>query len=519
MNRAAMMSRIVNRAAPWDIVVIGGGATGMGVAVDAASRGLATLLLEREDFGKGTSSRSTKMVHGGVRYLEQGNIPLVMEALRERGILRRNAPHLVHDMSFVVPNYSWWEAPFYGAGLKAYDLLAGRYGFGRSQLLSREETLARLPTIRTDGLKGGVIYHDGQFDDSRLLIHLAMTAVEQGAAIVNYMPVTGFVGHDDGHIDGVIATDSETGRDHTISARLVVNAAGIFADEVRAMSEQRAQAMIAPSQGVHIVLDRSFLPGDSAILVPHTDDGRVLFAIPWHGRVLIGTTDTPVDVPAYEPVPREAEIEFLLATAGHYLARPPSRGDILSIFTGIRPLVRSGAGKTSALSRGHVLRVEESGLLTIVGGKWTTYRAMAEATIDKAIELGGFAAAACKTETLPIHGFLNEPPAEAWAQVYGSDAAEIRALAAAEPSWGERLHPDLPYVAAEIVWAIRHEMARTVDDILARRLRALFLDAKAAMEVAQAVAAILARELGRDDGWITAELARFASIAENYLPH
>jgi glycerol-3-phosphate dehydrogenase len=513
-----MLSRIVNRAAPWDILVIGGGATGMGVAVDAASRGLSVLLLEREDFGKGTSSRSTKMVHGGVRYLEQGNIPLVMEALKERGILRQNAPHLVHDMSFVVPNYSWWEAPFYGAGLKAYDLLAGRYGFGRSQLLSRDETLARLPTIRTDGLKGGVIYHDGQFDDSRLLVHLAMTAVEQGAAVINYMPVTGFVGHEDSGIEGVIATDSETGRDYTIPARQVINATGIFTDETRAMSADGLEPMIAPSQGVHLMLDRSFLPGDSAILVPHTDDGRVLFAIPWHGKVLIGTTDTPVEGPAYEPAPQEAEIEFLLATAGHYLAKSPAREDILSVFTGIRPLVRSGAGKTSALSRGHVLRVDDSRLLTIVGGKWTTYRAMAEATVDKAIELAHLPTSTCKTEALPIHGFLDQAPAEEWAAVYGSDAQAIRQLAIADPPLGERLDSRLPYIAAEIVWAIRNEMARTLDDLLARRLRALFIDARAAIEIAPAIAAMLASELGRDDGWITAELARFNHIAKNYLP-
>ena len=339
MDRAVMLRQLRARQEPWDIVIIGGGATGAGIAVDAASRGFATLLLEREDFGKGTSSRSTKLVHGGVRYLEQGNISLVMEALKERGILRRNAPHLVHDVPFVVPNYSWWETPFYGIGLKIYDLLAGQYGFGKSRLLSLDETLERLPNLRQEGLRGGVIYHDGQFDDSRLLIHLMATAADHGATVLNYTPVTAIRKEDTGFINGVVAEDSESGESFTIDARVVVNATGIFTDETRRLANPAAPPMIQPSQGIHLVLDREFLRGTTAIMVPHTSDGRVLFAIPWHQHAVVGTTDTPIDAPSYEPLPFEHEIAFILDTAAEYLSRPPRREDVLSVYVGIRPLV------------------------------------------------------------------------------------------------------------------------------------------------------------------------------------
>ena len=393
MDRRQILSRVAARSEPWDIAVIGGGATGAGIALDAASRGFETVLFEREDFGSATSSRSTKLVHGGVRYLEQGNISLVMEALKERGILRQNAPHLVHDLGFVVPNYSWWEAPFYGIGMKVYDLLAGKYGFGRSRLLSREETLERLPTIRTDGLRGGVIYYDGQFDDSRLLIHLAMTAAEHGAALLNYAGVVEITKDTDGFVNGAVAIDRESGKRLIANAKVVINAAGIFADEVRRLADDDVAGLIAPSQGIHLVFERSFLHGETAIMVPHTSDGRVLFAIPWHGHTVVGTTDTPIDEPSYNPLPFEEEIEFILDTAAQYLSRPPKRGDVLSVYVGIRPLVKAGGptGKTSTLSRDHTIHVDHSGLLTIVGGKWTTYRHMAEDCVNHAILLGKLA--------------------------------------------------------------------------------------------------------------------------------
>lgn len=516
MNRAAMLAQLAGRSEPWDVVVVGGGATGLGIAVDAASRGYAALLLEQSDFGKGTSSRSTKLVHGGVRYLEQGNIALVMEALKERGILRRNAPHLVSDLPFVVPNYDWWEAPFYGLGLKLYNLLAGKYGFGPSSILSREETLARLPNIRMEGLRGGVVYYDGQFDDSRLLIHLAATAAEQGGVLLNYAPVTGLVKGGDGCVEGVAFRDAETGQAYEAGARVVVNATGPFCDAVRRMADPEARPMIAPSQGIHLVFDRSFLAGDHAIMVPHTRDGRVMFAIPWHGHVVVGTTDTPVREIPLEPVPMEAEIEFVLETAGQYLARPPGREDVLSAFAGIRPLVGSGEVSTASLSRGHAIHIDRSGLLTITGGKWTTYRHMAEDCVNQAATLGRLPERPCLTRELRIHGFEAEAGGHGHLRVHGSDAPAVLELARAEAGLGERLHPSLPYLGAEVVWAARREMARTLEDVLARRTRALFLNARAARETAPRAAALLARELGWDAAREAAEVAGFRRLAAGY---
>jgi glycerol-3-phosphate dehydrogenase len=521
MDRAVMMGLARERSAPWDVVVIGGGATGAGIAVDAATRGLDVLLLEREDFGKGTSSRSTKLVHGGVRYLEQGNISLVMEALKERGILRQNAPHLVHDLAFVVPNYSWWEAPFYGIGMKVYDLLAGKYGFGKSRILSREETLERLPTIQTEGLRGGVMYYDGQFDDSRLLIHLMMTAAENGATLLNYAEVTGVTKGEDGFINGVSIHDRESGVRWDAAAKVVVNATGIFTDETRRLCEPDAQTMIAPSQGIHLVFDRSFLTGETAIMVPHTSDGRVMFAIPWHEHTLVGTTDTPIDSPSYDPVAFEQEIEFILETASLYLSHPPTRADILSVYTGIRPLVKAGAapGKTSALSRDHTIHVDGSGLLTIVGGKWTTYRKMAEDAVDHAVTLGSLAETPCRTQTLHIHGYSEDVDGLTSLGVYGSDAGIIEDMGKADPELARQLHPALPYLAAEVVWAVREEMARTLDDVLGRRLRALFLNTEAALAMAPAVAELMAKELGRDSAWVALQVEEFRKLAETaYMP-
>lgn len=525
MKREEMIGKVRERSAdagakPWDVVVIGGGATGAGVAVDAASRGFSVLLLEREDFGKGTSSRSTKLVHGGVRYLEQGNISLVMEALKERGLLLQNAPHLVHDLQFVVPNYSWWEAPFYGIGLKVYDLLAGKYGFGKSKILSREETLKDLPTLEQEGLRGGVIYHDGQFDDARLLIDLMKTAVDHGGVVVNYMPVVELKKDEGGFINGVVAVDSETSERFEIAASVVVNATGIFTDEIRHMDDAKAQRLVAPSQGIHLVLDGSFLRGGTAVMVPHTSDGRVLFAIPWHEHTVVGTTDTPIDAPSYEPLPYEQEIEFVLETAGKYLSRKPTREDVLSVYVGIRPLVKaagSDTSKTSALSRDHTIHIDHSGLLTIVGGKWTTYRHMAEDTVNHAITLGDLEDRPCVTRDLHIHGYKVgvDPHGDLW--VYGSEAENIKALAGQSEEWARTLDPALPQIAAEVVWAAREEMARTVEDVLARRTRALFLNARAAVAMAPAAARLLAKELGKDEAWAAAQVVTFKELAKQYM--
>ncbi|HET9262292.1 MAG TPA: glycerol-3-phosphate dehydrogenase/oxidase [Vicinamibacterales bacterium] len=518
MNRDELLARAERHSGPWDFIVIGGGATGAGVAVDAASRGFSVLLLEQGDFGKGTSSRSTKLVHGGVRYLEQGNISLVMEALKERGLLRQNAPHLVGNLPFVVPSYDWWEAPFYGLGLKIYNLLAGKYGFGQSSILSREETLERLPTIRTEGLRGGVVYYDGQFDDARLLINLMQTAVERGAVALNYLQVGALTKRGDGTVGGVVARDLETGRELTAHGNVIINATGPFSDGVRRLADPDARALIAPSQGIHLVFDRSFLPGDSAIMVPHTRDGRVMFAIPWHDHTVVGTTDTPIPEPALEPVALDSEIAFILETAALYLHKAPTRADVLSVFAGIRPLVRGDDSRiTAALSRDHTIHIDPSGLLTTAGGKWTTYRHMAEDTVNQALDFGRLPERPCTTGDLKIHGFHQSAEEFGALSVYGSDAPALQDLAREDASLAERLDPALPVIGAQVVWAARAEMARSVEDVLARRCRALFLDAAAAVRMAPAVASVMARELGRDEEWQRGQVAAFTTLARQYM--
>jgi glycerol-3-phosphate dehydrogenase len=518
MNRTEMIERARARSTPWDMLIIGGGATGVGVAVDAASRGYDVLLLEQHDFGKGTSSRSTKLVHGGVRYLEQGNVPLVMSALRERGLLRQNAPHLVRNLPFIVPNYDWWEAPFYGLGLKMYDLLAGRYGFGPSRALSKEEILKEIPTIQTGGLRGGITYFDGQFDDSRLLINLVTTAVEQGATVLNYVPVVKLLKDSEGYVSGAIGRDVQSGREIEVKARVVINATGAFTDQVRRLADGDLEPIIAPSQGIHLVFARTLLPGNSAIMVPHTSDGRVMFAIPWHEHVVVGTTDTPISEPSLEPKPLDQEISFILETAKRYLSVPASRSDVLSVFVGIRPLVKlTGAQSTAALSRDHTIHIDRTALLTICGGKWTTYRHMAEDCVDHAIMLGKLAERPCVTKTLKVHGFAGSDEKDNHLSIYGSDAKEIARLAQKDSELQRQLHPRLPYIAAEVIWAVRAEMARTVEDVLARRTRALFLDARAAVEMAPQVAAMVAKESNRDSTWEKQEIDSFTQLAQQYM--
>ena len=516
MNREQHLRRVADRQEPWDMLVIGGGATGLGVAVDAASRGYDVLLAEQSDFAKGTSSRSTKLVHGGVRYLQQGNVSLVMEALRERGILRRNAPHLVHDLPFIVPNYEWWESPFYGVGLKVYDMLAGKYGFGRSRHLSRAETIQRIPTIETEGLRGGTIYHDGQFDDARLAVNLAQTAAEQGATILNYLSVRALTHDSNGYVTGAEVVDEETQQRLRVGARAVINATGPYSDAVRSLDDPAAERIIVPSQGVHIVLEPSFLQGDTAIMVPRTRDNRVMFAIPWHDRVVVGTTDTPVDTIQLEPTPKQDEVLFILETVGRYLSRQPAPSDVLSVFTGIRPLVKApGKGSTSALSRDHAVLIGPSGLISIAGGKWTTYRRMAKDTVSQAAELAGLEHVRCVTEALPIHGAASEP--SNGLATYGSDSATVMAAIDRNAETQRTVHPRLPLRLGEIDFFVDHEMARTVDDVLARRSRSLIFDAAAAQEAAPAVAERMATRLGRDSAWVQNQIDAFARIADNHL--
>ncbi len=517
MNRTEMLTRIQARQEPWDLLVIGGGATGVGVAVDAAARGYAVVLLEQHDFGKGTSSRSTKLVHGGVRYLQQGNVALVMDALKERGLMRKNAPHLVHDLRFIVPNYAWWEAPFYGVGMKVYDMLAGRYGFGPSRHLSKDAVLEAIPTLEVDGLRGGVQYFDGQFDDARLLINLVQTAAEQGATLANYLRVTALSKDSSGFVNGCRARDLESGVDLDLSARCVINATGPFVDTVRKLDEPDCEAMIAPSQGVHLVFDRSFLPGDTAIMVPRTSDGRVLFAIPWHDHALVGTTDTAIEESQLEPLALEEEVEFILETAGQYLERAPQRSDVKSVFTGIRPLVKAGSASTASLSRDHTIHIANSALLTVTGGKWTTYRHMAEDVVDHAATLAQLDEVACVTRRLHVHGYHENAEVFGELMAYGSDAPRLKDLMDSDPEMGRRLHPDSSICKAQVLWAVRFEMARSVEDVLARRTRILFLDARVALSLAPAVASLVAAELGFDQAWCEAEIQAFEALAAAYI--
>ncbi len=517
MNRDDLLQRLDDRNTRWDMIIVGGGATGLGTAIEAASRGYRTLLLEQHDFAKGTSSRSTKLVHGGVRYLKQGNVSLVLEALRERGRMLVNAPHLVRDLRFVVPSYDWWEGPFYGIGLKVYDLLAGRAGFGPSENLSREETLAYLPTLEPEGLRGGTLYYDGQFDDARLAVNMAQTAVDLGATLLNYVQVIALTKTSD-MVGGVVARDGETGREYELDAGVVINATGVFTDTIRQMDDPDAPPMIRPSQGVHIVLDRSFLPGDTAIMVPRTDDGRILFAIPWHNRAVIGTTDTPVEEASLEPRPLEEELDFLLTHAVRYLTKDPTARDVLSTFAGLRPLVSMDEdGSTSAISRDHTLHISRTGLVTITGGKWTTYRKMAEDTIDQAAIVAQLQERPSVTKDLHLHGWHIAPNTLGELASYGADAPAVASVLDEQPGWNEPLHPNLPYRTGEVVWATRREMARTVEDVLSRRTRALLLDARASIDIAPTVAALLAQELGRDAAWEADQVETYRALAEGYL--
>ncbi len=502
----------------WDVLIIGGGATGLGCAVDSASRGYKTVLLDMHDFAKGTSSRSTKLVHGGVRYLQQGDVSLVIEALKERGLLIQNAPHLVSHQSFIVPSYKWWNGPFYGVGLKVYDALAGKLGIKKSKSLSKEEVLEKIPTLESEGLNGGTIYYDGQFDDSRLAINLAQTAVDHGATVINYMKVTGLIKNSPGYITGVKVQNMIDGSSMEISARVVINATGIFSDSILEMDDFKHQRMIQCAQGVHIVLDKEFLPGNAAIMVPHTDDGRVLFAVPWHGKALVGTTDTPINKPSLEPIALEEEVEFILKHAKKYLTKDPKRSDVKSVFAGLRPLVKPQDAKSTAeISRSHHLQVSGSGLVTIAGGKWTTYRKMAEDTINQAELVAGLENTSCKTENLRIHGWLKNIDSDNHLHVYGSDEVGLRKLLEENPEWNEPLHQNLPYLKGEVIWAVRNELAITIEDVLSRRTRALLLDAKASLEMAPEVGRLIASEFGYDEAWVQQEVKEYEALARNYI--
>ena len=515
MNRKNHLKKVKNKKKPWDIVIIGGGASGLGAAVDAASRGYRTLLLEKSDFAKGTSSRSTKLVHGGVRYLQNGDISLVIEALKERGIMRKNAPHLVQDLSFVIPSYDWWNSPFYGIGLKIYDMMAGNLGLGPSTLLDRQETIDLIPNVKKKGLRGGVIYHDGQFDDARMAISLAQTAENHGASLINYCGVTSLVKEGE-MITGVTAKDEFSGEEFSISAKVVINATGVFSDQIIQMDQPGSRKLIVPSQGVHIVLDKSFLNGPHAIMVPHTTDGRVLFAVPWNDYVVVGTTDTLIEQTLEEPIALEEEIAFILENAGAYMTTPPTHADVKGVFSGLRPLAapEDNGSATKEISRHHKVTVSTSGLVSILGGKWTTYRKMSEDLINTAQSVGGLPERACISHSLPIHGYDYNSDWSNPLHVYGTDIEKIHKL---DEAGNESLSDQLHLTKNQIFWAVREEMAMTVEDVLARRSRALFLNAETTLALAPKVAKIIAEEAGHNQDWFDQQIKEFNALAQNYL--
>ncbi|RYY69723.1 MAG: glycerol-3-phosphate dehydrogenase/oxidase [Chitinophagaceae bacterium] len=511
-----MLNRIL-LVAQWDLLVIGGGATGLGIAMDATMRGYKTLLVEQSDFAKGTSSRSTKLVHGGVRYLAQGDIKMVREATIERGLLHRNAPHLVKDQTFIVPIYTWWSRLKYTLGLKFYDKISGRLSLGHSTFISRQEAMEKLPGIKSKGLKGGVLYYDGQFDDSRLAINLAQTIIEKGGEAINYVKVIALLKDENAAVGGATVIDTETNKTYTIHAKAVVNATGVFVDDILQMDKPGSSKSICVSQGVHLVLDKSFFPSEHALMIPETSDGRVLFAVPWHEKVVLGTTDTAVDSPSLEPVALEKEISFILETAGAYLTSTPTRKDVLSVFAGLRPLAapQSSGQKTKEISRSHKIVVADSKLFTILGGKWTTYRKMGEDMVNRIEKELNWKHVSPATADLQIHGYSNNTNWHDPFYFYGSDAASLKQHI--NGTANNYLSDSLKIHEQQVLWAIRNEMARTVEDVLSRRTRALFLDANESRRIAANVADIMAKELNETEGWKDEQLKTFNEISEKYL--
>lgn len=518
MNRELNISKL-DQNNIWDIVVIGGGASGLGTAVEAASRGFKTVLVEQHDFAKATSSRSTKLAHGGVRYLEQGDVALVLEALKERGILIKNAPHLVSKQEFVIPNYEWWDAPFYTIGLKVYDMMSGKYGFGTSEYINKEITISKMPNLLEKELSSGVIYYDGQFDDSRLAISLAQTVNDNGGLAINYMKVTSLVKNRSGMVKGVRTTDMETGEEHRIKARVVINATGVFADDIIKMDDPTANKCIVASQGVHLIVDKKFLGSDTALMIPKTSDGRVLFAVPWHDKVILGTTDTLVSETSLEPRALDEEVDFILSTCAQYLKSAPEKKDVLSVYAGLRPLAapEKEGKETKEISRGHYINISLAGLVSIIGGKWTTYRKIGEDAVNNAILMGGLKDRASVTEKMPLHGYMMGADENNHLRWYGSDALKIRTIIDKDPKLGEKIIETYPFLKAEVVWAVRNEMARTLEDFLARRIRLLFIDANASIEAAPIVAKLMADELGQRRKWQRLQLEAFNELAKGYL--
>jgi glycerol-3-phosphate dehydrogenase len=503
----------------WDIIIIGGGASGLGIAVDAASRGFKTILFEQYDFAKGTSSKSTKLLHGGVRYLAQGDIKLVMEALEERGHLKKNARHLFKKQEFIIPNYSWWKGPYYLIGLKIYDWLSKRLSLGASKFVSKKTVLKGLPTLKSKGLANGVSYFDGQFDDARLAINLAQTAIELDAVCLNYMKVERFNKNEYDIITSVEVLDTETKKRHTVKGKAIINATGIFTDSVLKMYNPKHKKTVIPSQGIHLMLDGSFLQSEKAIMIPKTSDGRVLFIIPWHNKVIAGTTDTLIKKPKIEPQPLREEVDFILETINQHLSKLATRDDVLSVFSGLRPLAKPAKEETATkeVSRSHKIIIDNN-LISILGGKWTTYRKMAEDVIDQVIDSFRFNKIECKTSETSIHGNIAEKiDAPEHLKFYGSDLAPYLNFEKSNPEYAEKIHSKYEFTKGQIVWSIQNEMAITVEDFLSRRIRLLLLDAMAAKESATVVASIMAKELGYDETWQQNQVTQFNKLTEKYI--
>ncbi|MGL6129712.1 glycerol-3-phosphate dehydrogenase/oxidase [Chryseobacterium artocarpi] len=520
MKRNEELSKLTN-VKEWDFIVIGGGASGLGSALDAVSRGFKTLLIESHDFAKATSSRSTKLVHGGVRYLAQGDVGLVKEALKERGLLAKNAAHIVKNQSFIIPNYTWWGGIYYKIGLSVYDFLAGKLSLGKTKYISKSKTIEKLPTIEQNHLASGVVYQDGQFDDSRLAINLTQTIIEKGGSAVNYVKVINLLKDDHDKIIGVVAEDQFSKQQYQLYTKVVINATGVFTNDILNMNNPKHGKLVVPSQGIHLVLDKSFLKSDDAIMIPKTSDGRVLFVVPWHDRALVGTTDTLLKDESFEPRALEEEISFVLNTARQYLSKKPTREDVKSVFAGLRPLAapKDGSKSTKEVSRSHKVIASDTGLISIIGGKWTTYRKMAEDTIDKAMQVHQLGNTTSKTEHLSIHGNIKPEQVDRTNHlyVYGSDIPAIKALQQSNPRFSQKIHPDHPFTVAEVVWAVRNEMAETIEDVLARRARLLFLDARAAIDSAHNVARIIAEEKGESEEWAQQQENEFIELAKGYL--
>ncbi|WP_211093306.1 glycerol-3-phosphate dehydrogenase/oxidase [Flammeovirga agarivorans] len=516
INREEILKNI-NETDNYDVIIIGGGATGLGAALDSTLRGYKTLLLEQHDFAKGTSSRSTKLAHGGVRYLKQGDVGMVREALRERGLMKENAPHLVHDQKFIVPVYDWWDAPLYTTGLKVYDVMAGDLGIGPSEMISKEKTLSLIPNLNEEGLIGGVLYYDGQFDDARLAITLMKTIHDYKGDVLNYAKVVSLKKDENGKVCGVTFNDQETEDTYQVKASNVINCTGVFVDEILALDEKEHKPVVKPSQGVHIILDKEFLQGQSSIMVPRTEDGRVLFAVPWYNKIVVGTTDTPLDEVSEEPRALEEEIEFILKTAAKYLNEEPKRSDVKSVFAGLRPLVKTEDEETKKISRSHKVIASKSKMITVVGGKWTTYRQMAEDTINLMERMNNDVGVHCITKDVLLHGYKKGVDRLDFRSVYGNDISKIDKLIDEIPDLQHKIHKNLPYRFADIVWGVTHEMGRTLEDVLARRTRSLLLDAKASIEAAPEVAKLMAKYLEKDDEWVNDQVKDYTELANGYL--